>query len=227
MGVLLMITSSCKKDENSSNNNPTVTDIDGNVYHTITIGTQTWMVENLKTTKYRNGVSIPNVTANTTWNNLKTGAYCDYNNDANNSATYGKLYNWYAINNNLAPEGWHVPTDAEWTTLTKYFGGESIAGGYLKESGTSHWNDPNIVTSVPWTDPYQGLSTNKNEFKALPGGHRNIDGFYNIGYFGYWWSSTSGADTDFGNYRYMYNNYKGILSNQSHIVGFSVRCIKD
>ena len=112
-----MLTGSYKKD---SNNDPeqsqseTVKDIDGNVYHTVTIGTQIWMVENLKTTKYRNGDGIPNVTDNTQWGNLTTWAYCNYNNDAANGTKYGKLYNWYAVNDsrNIAPTGWHVPTDA-------------------------------------------------------------------------------------------------------------------
>jgi uncharacterized protein (TIGR02145 family) len=138
----------------------TVTDIDGNIYHTVTIGTQVWMVENLKTTKYRNGDPIPNVTGNA-WAALTTGAYCWYNNDAATyKATYGALYNWYAVadSRNIAPTGWHVPTDAEWTTLTTFLGGESVAGGKLKETGTNHWTSPNTG------------ATNETGFTALPGG---------------------------------------------------------
>jgi uncharacterized protein (TIGR02145 family) len=114
-----------------------VTDYDGNVYNTVTIGTQTWMTEDLRVTHYRNGDLIPNVAETAAWNNLTTGAYCNYDNDKRNSATYGRLYNWYAVISgaNLAPSGWHVPTDAEWTTLTTYLGGEGVAGGKLKESG--------------------------------------------------------------------------------------------
>lgn len=121
MGALLVLTSSCKKDDNN-NNGSTVKDIDGNVYHTIVIGTQTWMLENLKTTKYSNGDPIPNITDSLTWVSLETGAYCNYNNDENNSVIYGRLYNWYSVNDSrkLAPVGWHVPNDSEWRTLTDF-----------------------------------------------------------------------------------------------------------
>ena len=139
----------------------TVVDIDGNVYNTVTIGTQVWMVENLKTTKYRNGDAIPNVTGNASWVALSTGAYCWYNNDAATyKATYGALYNWYAVGDsrNIAPSGWHVATDSEWTTLSTFLGGESIAGDKLKEIGTSHWLSPNTG------------ATNSNGFTAFPGG---------------------------------------------------------
>ena len=116
----------------------TVTDIDGNVYHTVTIGTQTWMVENLKTTKYNDGTAIPLVTDSTAWLNLTTPGYCWYNNDAATyKNTYGALYNWFTVNTSkLAPSGWHVPTDAEWTTLITYLGGETVAGGQMKSTGT-------------------------------------------------------------------------------------------
>ena len=121
MGMFLLLISGCKKGVNK-NNLPAnaVKDIDGNVYHTVTIGTQVWMVENLKVTKYRDGTPIPNKTDATEWGSLTTGAYCDYDNTVSNSTIYGKLYNWYAVNDwrNIAPTGWHVPTDAEWTTLT-------------------------------------------------------------------------------------------------------------
>ena len=120
-----------------------VTDDDGNVYHSVTIGTQVWMVENLKTTKYNDGTSIPLVTDATDWHNLLTPGYCWNNNDeATYKATYGALYNWYTVNTgNLCPTGWHVPGDAEWTTLTTYLGGEDVAGGKLKEVGITHWLD--------------------------------------------------------------------------------------
>ena len=138
----------------------TVTDIDGNVYHTVKIGTQVWMVENLKTTKYNDGTPIPLVTANSSWAILTTPGYCFYNNDANvNKATYGAMYNWYIVNTGkLCPAGWHVPIDAEWTTLTNYLGSENAAGGKLKEFGISHWVTPNDGT------------TNSSGFTALPAG---------------------------------------------------------
>src|SRR5665647_3709784 len=134
-GLLFPLLNNCKKEATTDpdQTSGTVTDIDGNVYHTVTIGTQVWMVENLKTTKYRNGDPIPNVTDNIAWGALTTGAYCNYNNDTNNSITYGRLYNWYAANNrNIAPSGWHVPTVAEWTILITYVGGKSVGGDKLK-----------------------------------------------------------------------------------------------
>ena len=122
----------------------TFTDIDGNTYHYVTIGTQVWMVENLKTTKYRNGESISNVTANASWNNATSGAFCYYNNDPINKDVYGLLYNWHAVSDfrNIAPTGWHIPNDAEFNTLRTYVGGEGAAGAKLKETGFTHWNSP-------------------------------------------------------------------------------------
>src|SRR5690554_5475820 len=156
-----------------------ITDIDGNTYKTVTIGTQTWMAENLKVTKYNDGIAIPNVTDNTAWRELATGALCDYANTPSNSETYGKLYNWHAVNTGkLCPTGWHVPSDAEWTELTDYLGGTSVAGGKLKETGTTHW-------------ARNTGATNETGFTALPGGGRDDSGtFYGIGGDGFWWSAT-------------------------------------
>lgn len=197
----------------------TLTDIDGNVYYTITIGTQVWMAENLKTTSYCNGESVPNITDNTGWIALTTGAYCNYNNDVTISTTYGRLYNWYALNDNrkIAPTGWHIPTYAEWTTLTTYLGGDSIAGGQLKEIGTTHWYSPNAGAS------------NQTGFTALPGGCRDSDGTfqYNPGN-GFWWSSTE--DGTYGAYyliMYFNSSYANRSSSYDKISGYSVRCIKD
>ncbi|OFX33335.1 MAG: hypothetical protein A2X08_15045 [Bacteroidetes bacterium GWA2_32_17] len=189
----------------------TVTDIDSNVYNTITIGTQVWMVENLKTTKYRDGTDIPNVTVDTVWNILTTGAYCDYNNTPSNSVTYGRLYNWYAATDahNICPTGWHIPTDAEWTTLTTYLGGENVAGGKL----STDWNI---------------IGTNESGFTALPGGHRSINGsFYDKGYDAYWWSSTEEGTGDAW-YRlvHYYNSHAG-RNNNGKPTGFSVRCVRN
>jgi uncharacterized protein (TIGR02145 family) len=164
IGLIIFHTISCEKDDgdgpsshNSTNGqttaefNPsitygTLTDQDGNVYKTVTIGTQTWMAENLRTTKYNDGTAIANVTENTVWDTLRTGAYCNYNNTTSidTIATYGRLYNWHAVNTGkLAPIGWHVPTADEWTKLTDDLGSGYVAGGKLKETGTSHWNSPN------------------------------------------------------------------------------------
>ena len=194
-----------------------ITDIDGNTYKTVTIGTQTWMAENLKVTKYNDGIAIRNVTDNTAWRELTTGALCDYDNTPSNSETYGKLYNWHAVNTGkLCPTGWHVPSDAEWTELTDYLGGTSVAGGKLKETGTTHWASPNTG------------ATNETGFTALPGGSRNIYGaFGNIGYYGHWWSATEYDATDAW-YRNMLSNRSGVSSyNVSKEVGFSVRCVRD
>jgi uncharacterized protein (TIGR02145 family) len=196
-----------------------VADADGNIYSTVRIGSQVWMAENLKTTKYNDGVAIPNVTDATAWAALTTGAYCDYNNTPSNSTTYGKLYNFYTVvdAHKLCPTGWHMPTDAEWTTLTTYLGGESIAGGKLKEIGTTHWTTPNTAAD------------NTTGFTALPGGYRsNIYAFSNIGDYGYWWSSSEVNTTDAWR-RDMSYSLSGVyrLGNSTMITGFSVRCLKD
>lgn len=121
----------------SSKSDVTVIDFDGNVYHPVVIGKQTWLVEDLRVTHYRNGEAIPNVADSTQWTLLTSGAYCNYNNDSVLSKVYGKLYNWYAVNDRrgLAPKGWHIPTDEEWSTLVNYLGGESIAGAKLRKRG--------------------------------------------------------------------------------------------
>jgi len=199
-----------------------ITDKEGNSYKTVFIGTQQWMAENLKVSKYSDGTAIPNITDNTQWQNNRTGASAYYNNDAANNAKYGKLYNWYAVskttngNKNVCPTGWHVPSDAEWTVLTDYLGGLTIAGGKLKEVGTTSWNSPNTE------------STNTSLFTGLPGGSRYSNGSYStIGNFGNWWSSTEGSAyiawyrrlTGGSGSAYSYNNNKE--------VGLSVRCLRD
>jgi uncharacterized protein (TIGR02145 family) len=163
-----------------------VKDIDGNVYNTETIGTQIWIAENLKTTKYNDGIAKPLVTEDAAWGALTTPGYCWYNKDATtNKSTYGALYNWYTVNTNkLCPKGWHVSADAEWTILTSYLGGEGVAGGKLKETGTTHWEKPN------------NEATDQTGFITLPGGYRNNHGaFANSGFFGFWWSSTESVAT--------------------------------
>jgi len=229
--VILLI-NSCENDNSSSNpyNGKTtavfnsnvsygiLTDQDGNVYKTVKIGTQTWMAENLRTTKYRDGTAIPNVTDNTAWFALKTGAYCSYNNSAkpDTIATYGRLYNWYAVNTGkLAPKGWHVPTDAEWTALTTYLGGETSASAKLKETGTMHWSSANTG------------ATNEVGFTALAGGFRYYVAFANIAYTGYWWSATE-DDTNNAWCRNLYDSYSFVLRDSGiKEFGLSVRCIKD
>ncbi|HNW89415.1 MAG TPA: FISUMP domain-containing protein [Bacteroidales bacterium] len=206
----------------------TVTDIDGNVYNTVTIGTQVWMRENLKVTHYRNGDSIPNVINNTSWTNSTTGAYCDISNDPSNAVTYGRLYNWYAAVDarKICPAGWHVPSDAEWNKMVKYLDntadttitgevGTDIAAK-LKEAGTSHWLSPNTG------------ATNSSGFTALPSGTRYFYGtFSNIGVYGVWWTSTTYSATSAWSTG-VDNIHSYILrSHVDKVLGYSVRCICD
>jgi uncharacterized protein (TIGR02145 family) len=174
--VIMILVCSCQHDEDD-----VITDTDGNFYTKVSIGIQTWMVENLQTTRYNDGTVIPNVTDPEAWKVLTTPVYCWYNNDSiMYKATYGALYNWYTVSTSrLCPKGWHVPTKAEWDTLTTYVGGNGDAGRELKEAGTTHWADPNFDV------------LNETGFTALPGGNRYTDGqFINIRYWGTWWSSS-------------------------------------
>lgn len=186
-----------------------ITDVDGNVYNTIKIGDQCWTSENLNVTHYRNGDSIPCVTDSATWVNLTTGAYCDYNNDPSNSAIYGRLYNWYAVNDSrgLVPEGWHVPTYNDWAILKNSCGGE-FAGGYLKSN--SSWDG---------SDSYG--------FSAIPAGFRNNGKFQQLGT-----GTIFGSSTE-----YDLNNARSLsiysvdptfyLTYHKKTLGYSIRCIKD
>ena len=196
----------------------TVTDIDGNTYRAVKIGDQWWMAENLKVTHYRNGDPIPNVTNNTQWSGLTTGAYCNYDNDPNNANTYGILYNWYAVNDSrdIAPEGWHVPSEAEWQTLVNYLGGSGVAGGKMKEIGTTHWKRPN-----------EG-ATNVSGFAALPGGYRYSDGnFGKLGSSAYFWSSSRyNSSNAWGRVLYYGSAYVSRYSSNKQY-GFSVRLVRD
>ena len=212
--LLIIIASliSCKKDESKVPS--TLTDIDGNIYNVVTIGTQVWLKENLNTITYNDNTPIPSVVLSSQWASMTSDAY--FGNIAN-MTTYGKLYNWYAVNSGkLCPTGWHVPTDSEWTTLTDYLGGESVSGGKLKESGTTHWNSPNTGAN------------NESGFLGLPGGANYSDGaFGSVGFSSFWWSSTE-YDIDYAWFRsigYSSGNVtRDKLRKQS---GFSVRCIKD
>jgi len=195
-----------------------MTDRDGNIYKTIQIGTQTWMAENLKTTKYNDRTSIPLVTDAISWSNLSTPACCWQDNVPARKVTYGVLYNWYTVNTGkLCPSGWHVPSDVEWTKLTNYLGSENIAGGKLKESGFNHWKSPNTG------------ATNETYFSALPGGVRlnSPDALFDkLGEMGGWWTTSYGQDEDLSICRFMYDH-------NDHVqkffcpkkYGLSVRCV--
>ncbi len=204
----------------SSTKYGSVPDIDGNVYKTVKIGDQWWMAENLKTTHYRNGDPIANITDDSEWMGLQTGAYCNYNNDTSFVEVYGygRLYNYFAVDTSsgLAPEGWHVPSDQDWQILVDYLGGDAVAGGKLKESGIGHWFSPNTG------------ATNEVGFRALPGGYRGYHGDCNyLGSLANFWSSSEGG-SDRAWYRGLscyssnINRYNGYKQG-----GFSVRCVRD
>jgi uncharacterized protein (TIGR02145 family) len=199
---------------------PGVTDQIGNSYTTIILNNgQEWMAENLRSTTYANGDPIPNVTDNTAWTQLTTGAWAHYENNVSYENPYGKLYNWYAAADprNVCPAGWHVPTDGEWTVLTNYLGGENVAGGKMKSTGTQYWNPPNTG------------ATNESGFSGLPGGYRNGIGgaFVYLGSYGFWWSaSESGAE--FAWSRGLYDTNAGLVRPDGNKrVGFCVRCVRD
>jgi uncharacterized protein (TIGR02145 family) len=220
-------------------NNPTgeFLDIDQNLYTYLPIGQQTWMQQNLNVSRYSDGTVIPQVSEQALWSGLYTGAWCYYGNNPANGAEYGKLYNWYAVagiydtasfndpslRKQLAPTGWHVPTDAEWTTLTNYLGGENVAGAKMKETGNTHWvNNPLGTNSI---------GTNSSGFTGLPGGYRgsSIDGnFFYYGNSGYWWSSSEDAPSFGSWYRYIDSGTSKVYRYPNgDRTGYSVRCIKD
>lgn len=197
----------------------TITDQDGNTYKTITIGTQVWMAENLRTTKYRNGDVIPEYASGISWSGITTGAVCAYNNTTSSDTinTYGRLYNWYAATDSrgIAPTGWHVPTDAEWTVLTTFLGAD--AGNKLLETGTTHWT-------------MSSSSTNESGFTALPNGERfTSEGIYNgMHNNAYFWTSTS-----LNAYNAMMRSLQAgnpssyMQANFYKQYGFGIRCVKD
>lgn len=179
----------------------TIADIAGNLYNTVQIGTQCWMRENLKTSKYRNNINIPNVTDGNTWETLATGAWCNYNNDTSNNMVYGKMYNWNAVNDSskLCPAGWHVPADAEWTKLSDFlinngYGYEGSGNDIAKSiAATSGWT----LNNISGTLGNDQISNNSSGFTALPGGNGNYyQAFYGIGDYSYWWSSSEVSTTD-------------------------------
>jgi uncharacterized protein (TIGR02145 family) len=232
--LALFISSACKNDDEpvlDTSSSGTVTDIDGNTYPTVIIGTQEWMAESLRVTHYPNGDAIPHITDNTTWGNLVNNntddAYSFYNNDS--TTDYGALYTYAAAiaddwtrdnnaNQGVCPNGWHLPTDSEWTTLTNYLGGTSVAGDKMKETGTTHWNSPN-----------EG-ATNSSGFTALPSGYRSTypGAFVDFVYFGYWWSGTESSSSSNAYGRGLsYYSANALRNNVNKSVGFCVRCIRD
>ena len=221
---ILTRTINSANQQTTSSYGPNISDLDGNLYKTAYIGTQQWMAENLKTSKYNDGTPLPNITDNLQWNANITGAWSHYNNDATNNIRYGKLYSWHVVNpntngnKNLCPTGWHIPSDAEWKILTDFLGGDSLAGGKMKEVGTTNWNSPN-------TD-----ATNTSLFTGLPGGCRSNKGFFaQYGTHGGWWSSSENVNISYhANDIYLiYSSSSIYRASTSKEVGLSIRCLKD
>jgi uncharacterized protein (TIGR02145 family) len=196
-----------------------ITDEDGNVYHTIIIGKQVWMAENLKVTHYANGDEIPQVADDKRWRQLTAGAYCNYDNNIANADVYGRLYNWHTITDSrhIAPKGWHIPTDQEWRTLIAYLGGNAIAGSKLMAAGLNYWEQPN------------NTATNQSGFSAIPAGNRNNNGAYdNKGFSATWWTATGEQQADFATNYSVVNNRMAINEDvDDRVCGLSIRCIKD
>jgi uncharacterized protein (TIGR02145 family) len=216
--LVLFLSASCDLYEDIFDNKEdkagSVTDVDGNVYPTVTIGNQVWMAQNLKTTKYLDSTVIYSTTCPTIWASLTKGAYCWYNNDGKNKATYGALYNWYAVKTGkLCPAGWHVPTKEEWTKLLTFIG--EGAENKMKETGTTHWISSN--TGV----------TNQSGFLGLPGGGRSTKGSFDwIGKIGCWWSSTETCSTRAWDQHLVHDNMLTVIFSDKYF-GYSIRCIKD
>ena len=199
----------------------TLSDIDGNSYRTVNIAGQEWMAENLRTTKFRNGESIALITSDSEWVTTQSAAYASYESqeDIDFLATNGLLYNYYAVsdNQNIAPEGWHVATQADWERLIDNLGGAGVAGGKIKESGNGHWNTPNTG------------GNNSSGFTALPAGRREYsDGnFINLGFNGFWWTSTPYNPDYSWYYQLNYDTENIIAANFQKGYGFAIRCVKD
>lgn len=207
--LVVAILAGCKKDEPA----------DPSFYASVKIGGQTWMVKNLDVVKYRNGDPIPMLSDTAAWKSTTTGACCNYNNDTSLVNTYGRIYNWYAVNDSrkLAPEGWHIASFSEWQTLINHLGGIDVAGGKLKEMGFEHWVQPNTA------------ATDEVGFTALPGGFRSeTDGAYSsMGGFGAWWTSSPSSATHAWGIALTSITGKAYSNENTSHFGAYVRCIKD
>jgi uncharacterized protein (TIGR02145 family) len=213
--ALSMSLASCSKEDRPPD---PVTDIDGNTYKTVRIGTQIWMAENLKTTTFSDGSVIRQITGKSVWDTLSLPGYCWYNNDETAyKASYGALYNGYTITDGMiCPTGWHVPAAEEWQLLITFLGDSIKAGGKLKESGTDHWLIPNTGAD------------NSSGFGAVAAGIRYFEGsFSSVSYFTSFWSSTQIGTDDKWYMSLYYGDAKASLGHKSKNYGFSVRCVKD
>ncbi len=211
--LALILTSGCKKEDNPD----IIRDASGNTYKSIIIGTQTWMTENLKTTKYNDGSAIPNIRDSVKWALSYSPAYCWYRNDSTANNAYGALYSLFAVNSKkLCPTGWHIPTDTEWATLFDFLGGEPVAANKLKEPGTIHWRSSYAEV------------TNESGFTALPGGLRGYDGsFLSRTSYGYWWKAPIGAPNNGYTVCMSYEGGQIYAWQFIERIACSVRCIKN
>ncbi len=224
-GIFLFFQTGCKKDKSSKSgeDNPShITDVDGNDYKTVKIGSQIWMAENLKTTRYNDGTSISNITDNDGWSNLtSSGAWAYYNNNSDYNDNYGKLYNWHAVNSGkLCPKGWHIPTDEDWNQLEAYL----VSNVGIKMKSTGNITD---YTGLWKKDPGNG-GTNESGFTGLPGGQRTaFGGFAGIGESGFWWTSTDNSASNAWYRQLLY--YLNSLHRNGYykLAGYSCRCILD
>ncbi len=238
--LLLCLSLSCRKESVLPKNEPDkVTDADGNVYQTIKIGNQWWMKENLKVTHYRNGDPIPDITNGLAWGNLTSGAYCDYNHDTSNVSTYGRLYNWYAVNDsrNIAPPGWHVPTDDDWKELEIFLGMSNADADKDDQYRGSTGNK--LKATSGWQR--DGNGTNESGFTALPAGFRsgevlmdiNDAPFQRLGDYTFFWSGTSAQSEEYSNCECAWNRYLDAFGSgvgryaDTKGQGCSVRLVRD
>jgi len=212
--IYLILLTGCRKEKISYG---TVSDIEGNIYKTVEIGSFWWMAENLKTSEYNDGVEIPVVNDNEQWKVLTSGAYSWYNNNEQYEKVYGMLYNWFAVNTGkICPAGWHVPSYEDWTYLIDHLGGMYSASAKLRETGTKHWTYPNTG------------ATNSSGFTALPGGYRHpLGDFLEISNRGYWWFATETNSGTAWCLALIYNNSLYTDPHFEKIWGFSVRCVQD
>lgn len=220
--------------EESGQETGTVVDIDGNVYRTITIGSQSWMTENLRTTRYRNGDILPHITDDTEWQNLNTGAWTYYENDPSNDEIYGKLYNWYAVadEREICPPGWQVPSDDDWKQLEIFLGMSKLSADDEGTRGTNEGGKMKSTRTVPdphprWNSPNTG-ATNETGLSMLPGGYRSQSGYFGgKGNNAYFWPSLPGFSKLFSWNRELSFNESGIARNRfDKRSGFSVRCVR-
>jgi uncharacterized protein (TIGR02145 family) len=218
-GVLFLLIVCHKESTGPMDLSIAATDIDGNVYQTVQIGRQWWMAENLKARHYRNGDAIPEVTDNSEWEGLNTGAYSNFDNDSGNVQTRGRLYNWYAVNHEhkIAPAGWHVATDQEWCILVDFCGGDSVAGEKLRAVG-----------AIFWTNSTCTRASNESGFTAVAGGFRDKHGIYrgknSTALF--WTSSEFNSDSAYSRiFRFDCPGAYAFIGSKHY--GFSIRCVRD